>query len=326
MRLESARELKASLKGELRERFVTRQGMPRAAQVVPTALPPRRPRAPLALGITARGSDGYLVALRVRELTPGIQALAEHVRRRTRGDVDVRLVGRIVKQVVWHRRRNRGLRIGGSVGHVSVTAGTLGCFVRPRGTDGEEHILSNNHVLADENRARTGDRILQPGAADGGRAPRDVVGALERTVPLRRWAANITDAATAELTEGLSYYYNWIEGRGELRGVRADPAAIGERVYKVGRTTGLTEGRVSAVEMDDVLVTYDMGDLIFDNQIEIEPASLWQPFSLGGDSGSLIVDGRGRALALLFAGNDADTTYANPIGDVLEALKVDLVF
>ena len=51
-----------------------------------------------------------------------------------------------------------------------------------------------------------------------------------------------------------------------------------------------------------------------------------KPFSLGGDSGSLILDSRRRAVALLIAGNDADTTYANPIGAVLAALRVQLRF
>ncbi|MCZ6699237.1 MAG: hypothetical protein O7D94_09935, partial [Planctomycetota bacterium] len=89
--------------------------------------------------------------------------------------------------------------------------------------------------------------------------------------------------------------------------------------------TGLTRGRVSAIEVDRVLVEYDMGVLRFDEQIEIEPVGT-RPFSLGGDSGSLIVDRRRRAVALLFAGNDVDATFANPIGAVLDALRSDLIF
>ena len=65
---------------------------------------------------------------------------------------------------------------------------------------------------------------------------------------------------------------------------------------------------------------------VFDNQIEIEPLRIDRPFSLGGDSGSLIVDSGGRGLALLFAGNDVDATYANPLRTVLTKLKVELLF
>lgn len=69
-----------------------------------------------------------------------------------------------------------------------------------------------------------------------------------------------------------------------------------------------------------------MGTIVFNGQVEISPSSANRPFSLGGDSGSLIVDSRNRAVALLFAGNDVDATFANPIGEVLDALKVDLLF
>ena len=54
-------------------------------------------------------------------------------------------------------------------------------------------------------------------------------------------------------------------------------------------------------------------------------------FSLGGDSGSLIVNSTFEAIGLLFAGSSAadngtGVTYANPIQAVLDALKVDLLF
>ena len=78
------------------------------------------------------------------------------------------------------------------------------------------------------------------------------------------------------------------------------------------------------MKLDALRVEYDMGVIEFDGQIEIEPADN-KPFSLGGDSGSLIVDRRRRAVGLLFAGNDVDATYANPMQDVLDSLHVRLV-
>lgn len=58
--------------------------------------------------------------------------------------------------------------MGESVGHVRVTAGTIGCFGIDQ--DGSVGILSNNHVLAATNAGRSADVILQPGRLDGGRA------------------------------------------------------------------------------------------------------------------------------------------------------------
>lgn len=73
---------------------------------------------------------------------------------------------------------------GVSIGHYQITAGTLGAIVTDRAT-GERLILSNNHVLANSNNAQIGDPILQPGPADGGQNPADMVARLERFVRLR---------------------------------------------------------------------------------------------------------------------------------------------
>ena len=104
----------------------------------------------------------------------------------------------------------------------------------------------------------------------------------------------------------------------------------GATVHKVGRTTGQTEGRITAIEIDNVSVEYDLGWLRFDNQIEIEGAGQ-QAFCDSGDSGSLIVDEDLKAIGLLFAGGDSGganhkgLTYANPIELVLNTLKIDLL-
>ncbi len=99
-------------------------------------------------------------------------------------------------------------------------------------------------------------------------------------------------------------------------------------VRKLGRTTGLTNGRISAVALDDVGVDMETGIAVFDNQIEIESTREGKPFCLGGDSGSLIVDSDNLAAALLFAGSDEGgawdlgLTFANPIGAVITALGI----
>lgn len=134
---------------------------------------------------------------------------------------------------------------------------------------------------------------------------------------------NRVDAALALLDPGIQADEGTLTGLGSLQGIRTAPLEGDETVFKVGRTTGLTRGRVSAFEVDDVSASYDMGVIVFDGQIEIE-AQDGAPFSLGGDSGALVVDEQLRALGLLFAGNDADITYANPIGEVFQALGVRL--
>jgi hypothetical protein len=83
------------------------------------------------------------------------------------------------------RERHRPVVPGGvSIGHYKVTAGTLGTIVKDRAT-GEQFLISNNHVFANNNDALVGDAILQPAAIDGGQNPADVVAKLERFIKLR---------------------------------------------------------------------------------------------------------------------------------------------
>ena len=221
----------------------------------------------------------------------------------------------------------RPLRIGSSVGHFKITAGTLGGFVSLDG--GATAILSNNHVLADENRGAIGDAILQPGPLDGG-AMRNQVATLSNFVRLRRQGANAVDAAVATLTEGIAADHRRIRGVGRLAGV-GGVLDVGAEVRKTGRTTGTRRGVVTAIELDNVVVAYDIGDLTFDGQIEIEGTGL-RGFSDGGDSGSLIVDGDRLAVGLLFAGstrggsNGRGLTYANPVEPVLQELSATLMY
>lgn len=332
MELESVRELKAVITGKVLAPLTTAVGGVRtlhlAAQPVEVA---ERQHRTIALGVASHGTQDYRLAVRIQRRALQDGAELARIHELARGEVDVRYVGRIVKRALpWYRRRNRPLRMGSSIGHYRVTAGTLGCFVRSR-ADGRSLILSNNHVLANEDHGRPGDAILQPGAYDRGRRPADVVGALFRAVRLKPRGSNRLDCAVATIRDRLRYDGTGLRGLGRLSGPGGSVSAEGVRLAKVGRTTGATRGVVTAFELDNLVVGYDIGDLRFDGQIEIEGVG-HGPFSDGGDSGSLVVDGDLRGVALLFAGsdhggaNDQGLTYANPLGGVLDALKVDLLY
>ncbi len=83
---------------------------------------------------------------------------------------------------VSHTARVRPAPGGVSIAHEKVTAGTLGVLAHR--LDGEAVILSNNHVLANSNEARRGDRVLQPGPYDGGTA-KDAIAELADFVPIQ---------------------------------------------------------------------------------------------------------------------------------------------
>ncbi len=333
MQLDSVRNLKASVQaavvaplsaGRIRHPSIALSAQPMANLV--------GPRRAVALGITPKGRNEFQLAIRVQraELVDSPQVAA--IVKRARGEADVRFIGRLMKRaaIPWNRKTVRPLRIGVSIGHFKVTAGTLGCFVTRR-TDGALLVLSNNHVLANENAARAGDAILQRGAFDGGTRPKDVAGKLAKFVRLKTSDANLVDCAVASIAPGIGANLRSIRGIGTLAGQGADFLDEGTGVLKLGRTTGVTKGRVTAFELDNVVVGYDIGDISFNDQIEIEGTGD-EAFSAGGDSGSLIVDADRRGVALLFAGGDhggsngKGLTYANPLGTVLDALQVDLAF
>lgn len=213
--------------------------------------------------------------------------------------------------------RERPARCGSSVAHVSVTAGTIGCLVE---RDNKLLALSNNHILANENDARVGDFIIQPGRADGGRSPSDWIGNLEDFVPLRFGGFNEVDAALA-----------WVDPSRvspQHHRFTIDPTPTEPRLWmtvkKEGRTTGSTVGMVTDVNAVLRNVGYRNGFANFQRTVFIESAVSWAPlFSQGGDSGSLIVEAStNRPVALLFAGGGI-TTFANPISLVQQALRIN---
>jgi len=275
--------------------------------------------------------------------------------------VDVQEVG-LFKALPAERRSTENPRTwrwrpapaGVSIGHYRITAGTLGYLVYDAKT-GEPLILSNNHVLANENRAEKGDPILQPGPYDGGRVDRDTIGYLERFVPIRfPWesecplskavvgllnfisealgrktrfqavvqVANTVDAAVAKPISEDAVTRKILEGPDEIVD-HAEEYEVGTKVCKSGRTTGVTCGVVSAVNAY-VNVGYSGGTAIFRDQLIIRPENPGETICLGGDSGSLVYTREAPvAYGLLFAGSENGTLLvANKISNVVRELNI----
>jgi hypothetical protein len=198
-------------------------------------------------------------------------------------------------------------------------AGTLGCLV----TDGGgRYILSNNHVLADENALPLGSPIFQPGLLDNGHPSTDKVARLSKFVTIKKLPAkNEVDCAIAGvLTQNLCSPK--FLPKVSLGSTTPIAAAVGMKVHKHGRTTGYTKGQVVDIAAD-VNVGYDFGTARFVDQVIVIGDS--GSFSDAGDSGSLIVDRKTKkATGLLFAGSSSHT-IANHIENVLGQLGVTLV-
>lgn len=233
-------------------------------------------------------------------------------------------------------RRQRPVKGGFSVGHPAVTAGTIAAAVYDRlpgggvsppvagiGIPSGYYVLSNNHILANENDATIGDPIIQPGSYDGGSVENDVIGSLSRYVPISlapdiplEQHNNRVDAAIALVAcQDVDRELHWI---GRLRGWRQrQNVNVGTTVQKVGRSSGYTIGRVIAVNAT-IDIGYSRGKAArFRDQILVTPCSY------PGDSGSLITTLDGVAIGLLAAGSPA-ATVINQIENVRNELSIEI--
>jgi hypothetical protein len=228
-------------------------------------------------------------------------------------------------------RTARFARLAGgiSIGSSRTTAGTLsGIFIDAY--DGSRVLVSNWHVFEG---APGITPIIQPGVADGGSQPSDVVGRLKRYVALRGagqplwkriictlfgwllgdWClasneANLVDAACASFEpynprEAVCGVY--LDDGSILCPINTHPGddVVGCNVWKSGRGTGVTVGRILS---DRATLKVWYGDMyaIFTDQIIVEGAS--GP----GDSGSPVFMMKGdrpssddALIGLLFAGS-----------------------
>lgn len=226
-----------------------------------------------------------------------------------------------------HTERHRPAVGGISVGHIDITAGTLGCVVKKADT---RYLLSNSHVLACSGDANLGDDILQPGTHDGGTSVNDHFAELSAHVPIhfsgaiagcpisrvfvwginkllqligsktylqamKQSETNLVDAAIAQPLKDSELSDEILE-IGKIKGAKS--AILGMKIKKSGRTTQVTTGEVTQVDVT-VRVQYGEGKIAeFSDQI------MAGKMCEGGDSGSAVVTDDNYIIGLLFAGSD----------------------
>jgi hypothetical protein len=220
------------------------------------------------------------------------------------------------------KTKERPAPMGFSVGHPGGLTGSIGARVV---SAGHFYLLSCNHILALENNASVGDAELQPGPADGGVSTDSIASLTDFQTIAFDGSTNTIDAAIAEVADtsvlAATPWYAYGAPSGNTV-----TAALSQSVQKFGRTTALTTGTVSEINVT-VDVCYSGDDPCtqlarFSNQFAVTPGT----FSRPGDSGSLIVTNNSNrdAVGLLFAGSDT-RTLANPIATVLQRFGVGIV-
>lgn len=210
---------------------------------------------------------------------------------------------------------------GVSCGHPLVTAGSLGGWLY-HGSD--IVLLSNNHVIANQNDADIGDPTYQQGVYDGG-GPGDTLALLGGFHPIDfEGGDNVIDAAFSKVINPADV--DW-----QTLGITTSPiaykvaATVGMPVTKSGRTTEVTVGVIASVDWAGLINYGVKGVVKYVDQIYIATPG----FIGGGDSGSWLLQDKEGAdpdtiTGLDFAGDQVGRCIANPILPVFADLDIDL--
>jgi hypothetical protein len=328
MLLQSARDLKLQVAFEVFAPLVNdllAHAQKPSLENFKLALPP--PRLGIGIGIGRRPED-FSLAIRLQDRLPLLDALVRRITALANNEVDVVFVGAVrsftdPQDPQTLRAICRPLTIGCSVAHVTSTAGTLGLIARHNKTN-RPVLVSNSHVFAHGGQAAVGDGITQPGRLDGGMTSPHVAALLD-FVALKTSGSNQVDAAIAVPDSTVEFAPNIVAGIGAFTLFGADILRPSLKVIKLGRTSGFTRGTITATEIDHIVMDSEVGNVTFDDQIEI--TGIDRAFSQPGDSGSLVLTERNEAVGLVFCGNEfanngLGVTYANRLAKVMDVLNL----
>ena len=216
---------------------------------------------------------------------------------------------------------------------INCSTGTLG--TRVKDGSGNVFALSNNHVFALSNAATLNSQMVQPGPADADSVcSQDLsyynpIGYLEAFAPIDfTGGTNTIDAAIARVDINTVGNSTPSDGYGipqnTLMTCNSDCSNLSNlKVQKYGRTTGLTKGTITGINVM-ISVNYNAGTAIFTDQIEVSANGKKGGFIKSGDSGSLLVtDSGNQPVGLLFAGDSRGKFgFANRIDFVLNHFQV----
>jgi hypothetical protein len=272
-----------------------------------------------------KGTQEYAVRVYVRRKLPrsrrGPHLIPESIGSVRTDVIETGSFKALADSVTLTRQRVRPIGPGVSVGFASGNQLVAGTVTGVVAKDGNFFVLSNNHVLAFENRLPVGTDIIQPASLDGGHDTADRIGTLASFIALSQ-GDNKLDAALARLDPAVEVTDRF-PGLIQLDTVQSVAAVAQSRVAKLGRGSGYTRGAIEDLGID-AQVDFESGQFSFVDQLLIK--GIGTPFSNGGDSGALVVSASGacQPVAMLFAGSPQHS-LATPIDRVLQSLGVALI-
>lgn len=212
-------------------------------------------------------------------------------------------------------KRVRPTICGYSIGPIGfLDSSTLGCVVK---NQKERYILGSTHGIV-HNISPIGGKVLQPAVLDGGKFPQDQIGFLEKYIPLKprtiyEEPENIIDACIIRV-ENNKNVSDEIYGIGKLKGTEV--GKLNQPVVKVGSTTALTTGKITALDVSIEVKANDKKYLYADQISTTSMSDL-------GDSGGMLIGNGNKAIGVLCASGKNITLY-NKIDNVLKILNVQI--
>lgn len=230
---------------------------------------------------------------------------------------------------------SRKIRPGVSIGHGRFRAGTLGCLVKVQEENRPDYIgvVSAAHVLALNDSVDPEDLIYSPGKPDVGQALRrsDAIGRLQDTIDL--FPIHKVDPAAQDIYHSIDIALVNLEKTPKPRPIPKynevpDPAnpdnkmikvksiikeedlptELNKNVYKFGRTTGFTKGKlVHVMIMHRQLKLPNNKFYLYKELLAVKSIENGRPFSRPGDSGAMVYTAAGHLVGFVIGADDEIT-------------------
>jgi hypothetical protein len=234
-----------------------------------------------------------------------------------------------------YKKHNGYLACGSSVGRDRM-AGTMGALLD---IGGELFGLSNNHVFGNYNFNHLHTQFNWPANIDtppSATENTETIGRLHRINPFRfgitrHVKKNDFDAAIIKI-DNADRVSSFQRNQFDTPNDKCLPVS-GMKVKKIGRSSNLTIGEIDVLHplrildlKNKVIPSLPIGPMWSVKPTEINSEGDLIPFSLPGDSGSLVVtEDEEHALGIVVSGTKNGYAYISPIDPILEYFNATLV-
>jgi Alanine dehydrogenase/PNT, C-terminal domain len=214
----------------------------------------------------------------------------------------------------------------GAVSRV-LARGTIGAFVRLAG--GRRGLLTTTAAIGGQRYAKVNHRLAQPGpseidvVADVAFVHWPVPSPIGSGLALANTRPNRADGVVAFLRDDIDCLQEFADDLDITTPTSIADAAPDDEVFKVGAGSGLTRGRVVAVNATTSVEAHSI--FWYEGCFLVTATDPTMSFAAARDSGALVVRERdGAALGLVIAGNDAITCVC-PLRPILDAFDCSLL-